>query len=355
MYMELDDLQDYFDTDKITEENFKNVMWNLFFEHGFGYEIREDKKTNILWIDDYSCKVSPKKFPSVHQFLQDASDIWESFRFSSNFPEGVNLEEVPTFFQAYHEYLAKKAKHDAVQKFYHLDDKYSKKDVEEKYVTLKRCLIFMPINGILLTTLLLFQIDLPLLVNSAICCATTFLSPYYLDKPVIHILSNRLLKKSEAQLNLRRQQFEKYQQTLALQQSSSYDEEQQEQIQSNIMSPCLIQFDELTRRIQNLPDGVQSSYANSLKQLLLQYRLECQKVRPKDSSMIQQLELNRIESEYNTRLSMFGTVLTSVESGLQEQVQREQKLSDIQLTLEEIIGESEQTLNTGTAYQKKKN
>ena len=29
--MELDDLQDYFDTDKITEENFKNVMWNLFF------------------------------------------------------------------------------------------------------------------------------------------------------------------------------------------------------------------------------------------------------------------------------------------------------------------------------------
>ena len=266
--MELDDLQDYFDTDKITEENFKNVMWNLFFEHGFGYKIREDKKTNILWIDDYSCKVSPKKFPSVHQFLQDASDIWESFRFSSNFPEGVNLEEVPTFFQAYHEYLAKKAKHDAVQKFYHLDDKYSKKDVEEKYVTL-RWLFFIPINWILLTTLLLFQIDLPLLVNSAICCATTFLSPYYLDKPVIHILSNRLLKKSEVQLNLRRQQFEKYQQTLALQQSSSYDEKQQEQIQSNIMSPCLIQFDELTRRIQNLPDGVQSSYANSLKQLLM--------------------------------------------------------------------------------------
>ena len=71
----------------------------LVFEHGFGYEIREDKKTNILWIDDYSCKVSPKKFPSVHQFLQDASDIWESFRFSNDFPTGLNVEEVSIFFK----------------------------------------------------------------------------------------------------------------------------------------------------------------------------------------------------------------------------------------------------------------
>src|SRR5699024_11763018 len=108
---------------------------------------------------------------------------------------------------------------------------------------------------------------------SAICFATTFLSPYYLDKPVIHILSNRLLKKSEVQLNQRRQQFEKYQQTLALQQASSYDEEQQEQIQSNIMNPCLIQFDELTRRIQNIPDGVHSSSGTCLIQLLLQYSI----------------------------------------------------------------------------------
>lgn len=352
--MELDDLQGYFDTDKITEENFKSVMWNLFFKYGFGYEIREDKKTNLLWIDDYSCKVSPKKFPSVHQFLQDASDIWESFRFSNDFPNGLNVEEVSIFFQTYHEYLAKKAKHDAVQKFYHLDDEYSKKDVEEKYVTLKRCLFFIPINWILLTTLLLFQIDLPLLVNSAICCATTFLSPYYLDKPVIHILSNRLLRKSEAQLNQRRQQFEKYQQLLALQQTS-FHEEEQEQMQTDIMSPCLTQFDELTKRIQNLPEEIRLSYANRLKQILFRYRLECQQVEHKNSSMIQRLEWNKIESSYNVTLAMFGTELERIESSLQEQVQREQKLSDIQLTLEEIIGGSEQALDTGAAYQMKKN
>lgn len=313
----------------------KENIWHTLLKHGF-----ECKKTSdssyLLQIGEYFCSITKDDSSDFYQFFLDANNIWDAYRNSSDFPHGLNLDEVSTFLKAYQNYLVEDSERKVTQKFYHLPSDYTEKDVSKIFFNLRRSFIFVPINIALLVLLGLMGINLPVLLNVSICVATTYLSPFYFDKPMIWLQSKLLLKKRNEAFQQKVQQVEQYKNSLSASKERTDADKMME------FDLCLERFHDLIEKIQTLPENYQMQYAQTLNQILKQYRTEWTRIQPFLNQSSKNEKFEKMESTYNIRLSMLETEIDALQSAFDDYNRQAKKLDDVQLTLDEILSSNEE-------------
>lgn len=315
-------------------DELKENIWYTLLKHDFECKKISDSSYS-LQIGEYICTITKEDSLDFYQFFLDANDIWYAYRNASDFPHGLNLEEVSIFLKAYQNYLVEESKHDATQKFYHLPNDYTEKDVSKNFFSLRRSFLFVPINIALLVLLGLVGINLPIFLNVSICVATTYLSPFYFDKPMIWLKSKLLFEKRNESFQQKVQQVEQYQHSLLASKERIDADEMME------FDVCLERFHDLIEKIQTLPENYQIQYAKTLNQLLKQYRAEWVRIQPFLNQSSKNEKFEKLESTYNIRLSMLETEIDALQSAFDDYNRQAKKLDDVQLTLDEILGSDE--------------
>lgn len=313
----------------------KENIWFTLLKHGFECN-KSDNSSYLLQIGNYFCNITKEDSPEFYQFFLDANDIWYAYRNSLDFPQGLNLDEVSIFLKAYQNYLVEDSKREVTQKFYHFKKDYIASDVTGKIFSLRRSLIFAPINIALLTLLGFMGINLPVLINISLCVATTYLSPFYFDKPIIWLQSKLLLKKRNEVFQQKVQQVEQYKNSLSASKERTDADKMME------FDLCLTRFHDLIEKIQSLPENYQIQYAETLNQILKQYRTEWTSIQPFLNQSSKNEKFEKMESTYNIRLSMLETEIDALKSAFDDYNRQAKKLDDVQLTLDEILSSDEE-------------